>query len=100
MSIAKDYVTVHLQLIEIDVLEVGTVGSNKTEDLNTRVFNMITAINEQKTLKKHRSHRSQCKFDGSKCNSDQTNNEICRCECKNPKEHHMYEKDYAWNPST
>ena len=57
------------------MLEVGTVGSNKTEDLNTRVFNMITTINEQKTLKKHRSHRCQCKFDGSKCNSDQTNNE-------------------------
>ena len=34
------------------MLEVGTVGSIKTEDLNTHVFNMITGINESKTLKR------------------------------------------------
>ena len=43
---------------------------NKTEDLNLRVFNMITRINESKTLTKHISCDCKCKFVGKKCNSD------------------------------
>ena len=42
---------------------------SKTEDLNLSVFNMITGINESKTLTKHIS--CKCRFDGRKCNSDQ-----------------------------
>ena len=45
--------------------------SNKTEDLNLRVFNMIAGINESKTLTKHISSKYKCRFDGRKCNSDQ-----------------------------
>ena len=44
---------------------------NKTEDLNLTVFSMITGINESKTLTKHTSCKSKCRFDGKKCNSDQ-----------------------------
>ena len=44
---------------------------NKTEDLNLSVFNMITGINEPKTLTKHISCECKCKLDGRKCNSDQ-----------------------------
>ena len=44
---------------------------NKTEDLNLNVLNMITGINESKTLKKHVSRVCKCRFDGRKCNSDQ-----------------------------
>ena len=44
---------------------------NKTEDLNLSMFNMITRINESKTLTKHISCKSKCKFDGRKCNSGQ-----------------------------
>ena len=43
---------------------------NKT-DLNLSVFNMITVINESKTLTKHVSCECKCRFDGRKCNSDQ-----------------------------
>ena len=39
------------------------------EDLNLRVFNMITGINELKALTKHMSCECKCKFDGRKCNS-------------------------------
>ena len=71
---------------------------NKTEDLNLSVFNMITEINESKTLTKHISCKCKCRFDGIKCNSDQWwNNDKCRCECK---KRHVYEKDYVWNPAT
>ena len=42
---------------------------NKSDDLNLNLFNMITGINESKTLTKH---------------SDQWwNNDKFRCECKN-----------------
>ena len=44
---------------------------NKTEDLNLSVFNMITRINEPKTLAKDTSCECKCEFDGRKCNSDQ-----------------------------
>ena len=44
---------------------------NKTEDLNLSVFNMITGINEWKTLTKHVSCEYKCKFDGRKCYSNQ-----------------------------
>ena len=56
---------------------------NKTEDLNLSVFNMITGINESKTLTKHISCECKCKFDGRKCNSNQKwNNDKCWYKCK------------------
>ena len=62
------------------------------QDLNRTVFNMITGINESKTLTKHISCECKCKFDGRKCNSYQLwNNDKCRCECK---KRHVCEKDY------
>ena len=57
---------------------------NKVEDLNITVFNMITGKNESKTLAKHISCECKCKFDGTKCNSNQWwNNSKCWCKCKN-----------------
>ena len=44
---------------------------NKTEDLNISMFNMTTEINESKTLTKHISCECNCKFDRTKCNSNQ-----------------------------
>ena len=43
-------------------------GPNKTEDVNSNVFDMITRTNESKTLSKHISWDCKCKFDGKKCN--------------------------------
>ena len=39
---------------------------NKTEDLNLSIFNMITGINESKTLTRHISCECKCKFDARK----------------------------------
>ena len=44
---------------------------NKTKNLNLSVFNMITGINESKTLTKHKSCECRRKVDGRKCSSDQ-----------------------------
>ena len=53
---------------------------------------MITRINELKISTKNISCECECKFDGEKCNSDQS-----ECACK---KHHICEKDYIWNPAT
>ena len=45
--------------------------SNKSEYLNLSVFNMITWINELKTLTKHLSCKYKCKPNGRKTNSNQ-----------------------------
>ena len=45
---------------------------------------MITGINVLKIITKHVSCKSECKFDGRKCNSNKKwNNDKCQCECKN-----------------
>ena len=56
---------------------------NKTKDLNLSMFNIITGMNESKTLIKHISRECKCKLDRRKCISDQwQNNDKCLCECK------------------
>ena len=54
----------------LNVLSNKVCVPNETEDLNLSVFNMITGINELKTLTKHISCECECKFDGRKCNSN------------------------------
>ena len=72
---------------------------NKTEDLNLQVFNMITGINESRTLTKHISCKCECKFDDRKCNLNQNwNDDKCQCDCKNSKEYQC-EEGYFWNPA-
>ena len=74
---------------------------NKTEDLNLHVFNMITEINETKTLIKDISCECKCEFNGRKCNLNyKWNNDKFRCECKNPKEHHVCKNDYICHNAT
>ena len=57
---------------------------------------MITGINELKKLTKYISPECKCKFNWTKCNSNQWwKSGKCWCECK---KHHIYEKNYVWNP--
>ena len=71
---------------------------NKTEDLNISDFNMITGINESKTLTEHISCQCECKFYGGECNSNpKWNSEECQCECD---DHNSCERDYIWNLAT
>ena len=56
----------------------------ETEDLNLHVFNMITGINQSRTLVNNISCKRICKFHGRKCNLNQKwNNNKGQCECKN-----------------
>ena len=72
MNTAKNFTTIHLlHYYKIHDLSNNVCIPNKTEDLNLRVFNMITGINEWKTLTKHISCKCKYKLDGTKCNSNQ-----------------------------
>ena len=79
MNTAKNFTTNHfLHYYNIHDLSNKVCIPNKTEDLNLRVFNMITEIIESKTLAKHISCECKCKLDGTKCNSNQWwNNNKC-----------------------
>ena len=60
---------------------------------------MITRINESKILTNHISCKRQCNFDIRKC--DPTHKlEQWSCECNNLKKHHVFRKDYIWDPIT
>ena len=60
---------------------------------------MITKIKNYQ-LTKHILCDCRCKFDSTKCNSNQKRNKaLCRCECKNLTKD-LCEKNYVWNPST
>ena len=49
-------------------------------------------------MTEHISCDYKCKFDSTKCNSNQKwNNKTCQYECKN---YRTCKKDYSWNPST
>ena len=61
---------------------------------NLNAFNMITRINESKTLTKHFSYYCNCKFDGRKCNlTEKLNNDKYRCEWKNSTKDHLCKED-------
>ena len=48
-----------------------------------KAFNMIANKNETKPMTKHFSCDCKCKFNCTKCNSNQKwNNKTCQCECK------------------
>ena len=41
-----------------------------------------------------------CKCDSRKCKVNQKRNDgKSQCEYKNSKKHHVWKKDYVWNPS-
>ena len=80
----------------LDDLSNRVCVSNKTEYLNENVFNIVTGLNESEILTKHISYECECKFHGTKSNSNLTwNNNKCRCECKN-----IGWKILYWIPST
>ena len=77
------------------------VPLKKTGDVNLNAFNVIAGKDKSKTLTKHISYKCKCKFDGTKYNLNQKfNNDNSQYECKNLRKHHVYERDYIWNPST
>ena len=47
------------------------VEKKTTKEINVKVLNIITNINEAKTMTKHISCDCKCKFNSTTCNSNQ-----------------------------
>ena len=53
------------------------------KDLNVKVFNLMSRINETRPIKWHETCKCKCRLDASVCNNKQRwNDGKCRCECK------------------
>ena len=67
-----------------DDLPTKICVSSITKDVNVKVLNMVTRMNEAKALVKDISCDSKCIFNSVPFNSNQKwNNETCQCECEN-----------------
>ena len=70
------------------------------ENVNVRVFNLMSRNNETKHIKWHETCKCKCKLDASVCNNKQRwNKDKCRCECKELIEKKICDKGFIWNPS-
>ena len=70
------------------------------KDLNVKVFNLMSRINETKNIKWHETCKCECRFDVIVCNNEQSwNKNKCRCECKELIDKGVCHKGYGWNPS-
>ena len=53
------------------------------EDLNVKVFNLMSINNETRHIEWHKTCKCICRLDKIICNSKQRwNKDKCRCECK------------------
>ena len=66
----------------VDDLSTKICVPSEIKDVNVKLLNMTTRINEAKTLLKHISCDCKCKFDSTGCNSNQKwNNDKCQWKC-------------------
>ena len=75
---------------------------NIVKDMNIKVFNLLTRINETRKIVWHETCKCVCRLTSIICNDRQEWNENkCRCECKEDLVSKLVcDKGYIWNPST
>ena len=73
-------------------------------DINIKVFNLLSRINETRKIVWHETCKCVCRLTSAICNDRQEWNENkCRCECKEDLvrvSKLACDKGYMWNPST
>ena len=70
------------------------------ENLNVKVFNLMSRTNETRHIKWHETCKCKCRLDASVCNDKQRwNDDKCRCECKELIDKGVCDRGYIWNPS-
>ena len=70
------------------------------KDLNVKVFNLISRINETRHIEWHETCKCKCRLNKSACNTKQRwNEEKCRCECKELIDKGVCDNGFIWNPS-
>ena len=70
------------------------------ENLNIKVFNLISRTNETRHIEWHETCKCKCRLDGSVCNNKQCwNDDKYRCECKVFIDKGVCKEGFIWNPS-
>ena len=70
------------------------------KNLNVKVFNLMSRINETRHIECHETCICKCRLDASTCNNKQRwNDDKCRCECKKIIDKGVCYKGFIWNPS-
>ena len=72
------------------------------KDMNIKVFNMLSRINETGKIVWHETCKCICHLTSAICNDKQEwNKNTCRCECKEDLVSKLVcDKGYMWNPNT
>ena len=69
-------------------------------DLNVKVFNLMSGTNETRFIKWHGNRKCECRLNAIICNNKQRwNKNNCRCECKDLIDKGIWNKGFIWNPS-
>ena len=72
---------------------------NKVKNMNAKVFNLMSGVNETRFLVQHEPCDSKYRLNESACNSKQEwNHNSCACECKELDDWGSCKYDYMWNP--
>ena len=70
------------------------------KNLNVKLFNVVSGINETRCIECHETCKCKCRFNSSVCNNKQHwNDDKCRCECKELIGKGMCDKGFFWNLS-
>ena len=69
------------------------------KNLNVKVFNLMSRINETRHIKWQETCKCKCRVDASVCNNKQCwNDDKCWCEFKELIDKGVCDKGYIWNP--
>ena len=69
-------------------------------NLNIRVFNLMSRINETNHIVWHETCKCICRLSASVCNNRQRwNEDKCRCKCEELIDKGICDKGFIWNPS-
>ena len=69
-------------------------------NLNVKVFNLMSRTNETRSVKLHETCKCICRLNKIICNNKQRwNKDKCRCECKKLIDKGVCNKGYIFNPS-
>ena len=70
------------------------------QNINIKVFNLMSRTNETSHVKWHETCKCKCRLDASVWNNKKRQNEDkCRCDCKELINKDVYDKGFIWNPS-
>ena len=79
---------------------VKICAPNIVKNINLKVFNVISMINETRYINLHETCKCKCRLDASVCNNKQRwNEDKCRCECKELIDKGICDKEFIWDPS-